>query len=82
MLVKVVRENSINGAIPSKIYVDGDFVCYGLENDLYKIPALQSFFLGSLQCLTYTLCGFFCEGRQLLLTGSVCLADIQDLHDT
>lgn len=38
MLVKVVREKSINGAIPSKIYVDGDFVCYGLENDLYKIP--------------------------------------------
>lgn len=39
MLVKVAREKTINGAIPSKIYADGVFIGYGLESDLYKIPA-------------------------------------------
>ncbi len=39
MLVKVAREKTINGAIPSKIYADGVFMGYGLESDLYKIPA-------------------------------------------
>lgn len=39
MLVKVAREKTINGAIPSKIYADGLFMGYGLESDLYKIPA-------------------------------------------
>lgn len=38
MLVEVVREKVINGAIPSKIFIDGAFFCYGLENESYKIP--------------------------------------------
>lgn len=38
MIVKVVREKPENGAIPSVLYVDGVQYCYGLENDLYKIP--------------------------------------------
>lgn len=38
MIVKVVRENPVDGAIPSVLYVDGVQYCYGLENDLYKIP--------------------------------------------
>ena len=38
MIIKVVRESAINGAIPSRIYLDGSFFCYGLENELYKIP--------------------------------------------
>lgn len=38
MLVKVVRESPIGDALPSKIYIDGVFFGYGLENDLYKIP--------------------------------------------
>ena len=33
MLVKVEREKTINGAIPSKIYADGVFMGYGLESD-------------------------------------------------
>ena len=44
MLVKVVRECAIGEAVPSKIYIDGEFVCYGLENDSYKIP------VGSYSC--------------------------------
>lgn len=39
MIIKVIREKEINGAIPSKIYLDGNFFCYGLENSFYKIPA-------------------------------------------
>lgn len=38
MIVKVVRENAIGEAIPSKIYVDGVFFGYGLENEAYRIP--------------------------------------------
>lgn len=38
MIVTVAREQAIGSAIPSKIYVDGAFFCYGLENDGYKIP--------------------------------------------
>lgn len=38
MIVEVVREKSIGYAVPSKIYVDGEFFSYGLENDNYKIP--------------------------------------------
>lgn len=38
MIVKVVREKPVNGAIPSVVYLDGVQYCYGLENDLYKIP--------------------------------------------
>ena len=38
MIVTVAREQAIGYAIPSKIYVDGVFFCYGLENDGYKIP--------------------------------------------
>lgn len=37
MIVEVVREKSIGYAVPSKIYVDGEFFSYGLENDNYKI---------------------------------------------
>ena len=39
MIVEVVREKSIGYAVPSKIYIDGSFFSYGLENDNYKIPA-------------------------------------------
>lgn len=39
MIVEVVREKSIGYAVPSKIYIDGEFFSYGLENDNYKIPA-------------------------------------------
>ena len=39
MIVQVKREKSINGAIPSKVYTDGAFFGYGLENEEYKIPA-------------------------------------------
>lgn len=39
MIVKVVREKAINGAIPSKVYVNDGFFCYGLENENYKIPS-------------------------------------------
>lgn len=38
MIVTVAREQAIESAIPSKIYVDGVFFCYGLENAGYKIP--------------------------------------------
>lgn len=37
MLVKVVREKAVGEALPSKIYLDDAFFCYGLENDLYKV---------------------------------------------
>lgn len=39
MLVKVAREKTINNAIPSKIYADSVFMGYGLESEIYKIPA-------------------------------------------
>ncbi len=39
MIVSVVRENVIGNAIPSKIYLDGAFFAYGLENINYSIPA-------------------------------------------
>ena len=39
MIIQVKREKAINGSIPSKIYTDGDFFAYGLENEEYKIPA-------------------------------------------
>lgn len=38
MIVKVVRENAIGEAIPSKVYVDGVFFGYGLENEAFRIP--------------------------------------------
>lgn len=38
MIVEVIREKSIGYAVPSKIYVDGEFFSYGLENDNYKVP--------------------------------------------
>ena len=39
MIVEVVREKAIGYAVPSKIYVDGQFFSYGLENDNYKVPS-------------------------------------------
>ena len=39
MIVTVKRENAISGAIPSKVYTNGEFFGYGLENEAYKIPA-------------------------------------------
>lgn len=39
MLVKVVREKAMGDAVPGKIYLDGVFFCYSLENNLYKIPS-------------------------------------------
>lgn len=39
MRVELVRDTPKEcGAITSKIYVDGSFFGYGLENNLYKIP--------------------------------------------
>lgn len=39
MIIKVSRERRrADGAIPSKVFVDGVFFSYGLENDAYKIP--------------------------------------------
>lgn len=38
MLVKVVREKAIGDAVPGKIYLDGNFYCYSLENRLYRVP--------------------------------------------
>ena len=38
MLIKVVRESPIGFAVPSRIYIDGVFFCYGLENESYMIP--------------------------------------------
>lgn len=39
MRVTVQRENAIEKATPSKVYVDGAFFGYGLENSLYLMPA-------------------------------------------
>lgn len=38
MIIEVKRESKINNAILSRVFIDGSFFCYGLENDLYKIP--------------------------------------------
>lgn len=40
MKVELVREKPTqSGAILSRVFVDGSFFGYGLENNLYKIPA-------------------------------------------
>lgn len=39
MIIQVKRESAVNGAIPSKVFLNGAFFAYGLENDAYKIPA-------------------------------------------
>lgn len=39
MIIQVKRETSIQDAIPSKIYLDGAFFAYGLENKNYMFPA-------------------------------------------
>lgn len=41
MIIKVKREIPINGALPSRIYLDSDFFGYGLENENFSIPAGQ-----------------------------------------
>ena len=38
MIVTVKREKEINGALPGKVYVNGSFFGYSLENADYKIP--------------------------------------------
>lgn len=38
MVIQVIREKPINGAIPSKIYLDGSFFAYGLENENFAFP--------------------------------------------
>ena len=40
MFVELRRENTVNdtGAIPGKLYIDGSFFAYTLENDDYNIP--------------------------------------------
>lgn len=39
MKVELVRDTpKESGAITSKVYIDGSFFGYGLENNLYKIP--------------------------------------------
>lgn len=39
MIIQVKREKEINGAIPSRVYLDNSFFGYGLENADYLIPA-------------------------------------------
>lgn len=39
MIIKVQREKAINGAIPSRVYLDSAFFGYGLENEHFAIPA-------------------------------------------
>lgn len=39
MIIQVKRETEINGAIPSRVYLDNSFFGYGLENSDYLIPA-------------------------------------------
>lgn len=39
MRVTVQRETAIENATPSKVYIDGAFFGYGLENSLYLMPA-------------------------------------------
>ena len=38
MIVTVKREKEINGALPGKVFVNGSFFGYSLENAAYKIP--------------------------------------------
>lgn len=38
MIITVKRENAVNGALLGKVYIDGVFFGYSLENDSYKIP--------------------------------------------
>lgn len=38
MIIQVKRETAIQNAIPSKIYLNGAFFAYGLENQNYMIP--------------------------------------------
>lgn len=38
MVIQVIREKPINGAIRSKIYLDGSFFAYGLENENFAFP--------------------------------------------
>lgn len=38
MIIQVKRETAIQNAVPSKIYLDGAFFAYGLENQNYMIP--------------------------------------------
>lgn len=38
MIIEVSREKAVGDALPSKIYIDGRFFCYGLENSNYQIP--------------------------------------------
>lgn len=38
MIIQVKREKEINGAIPSRVYLDNSFFGYGLENADYLIP--------------------------------------------
>lgn len=39
MIIQVKREQEINGAIPSRVYLDNSFFGYGLENADFLIPA-------------------------------------------
>lgn len=39
MIIQVKRETEINGAIPSRVYLDNSFFGYGLENADFLIPA-------------------------------------------
>lgn len=39
MIIQVKRESEINGAIPSRVYLDNSFFGYGLENVDFLIPA-------------------------------------------
>lgn len=39
MIIRVKRETAINGAIPSRVYLDNSFFGYGLENSDFAIPA-------------------------------------------
>lgn len=39
MIIQVKREKEINGAIPSRVYLDNSFFGYGLENADFLIPA-------------------------------------------
>lgn len=38
MIVTVKRENATNGALLGKVYINGVFFGYSLENENYKIP--------------------------------------------
>ena len=38
MIVAIKRDSNLNGALLGKVYVNGSFFGYSLENDAYKIP--------------------------------------------